>query len=178
MSHRAIINGKDHEQSTDISTLLDSNLTDHRFGKGVKEYYTRFRIKRNRYKIFKHHGLKKYMQLSGHYQSGYRDIHPDEAILNETEKTIIVVEKKYQETSGSTDEKIGLGEIKRFNLCMMYPGWRIVYVYLLNSWFDGPKYDLEREYYRYNDHVHLLFDYQPDLGLKIKELLLENGIRY
>ena len=43
-----------------------------------------------------------------------KTMEPDECILNKNKKHIIILEKKYQQGSGSVDEKIQTGVCKRW----------------------------------------------------------------
>ena len=60
---------------------------------------------------------------------------PDEAYIDKNEKTIIIIEKKMQKSSGSVCEKIQTGPMKKLNYKELYPGWKIEYVYTLSNWF-------------------------------------------
>lgn len=79
---------------------------------------------------------------------------PDEAFINELNRTVYIIEKKFQRTSGSVDEKLATFpfKIREYRKLLDPIGYDIVYIYLLKStWFDVPKY---QDYY----------DYMEDLG--------------
>jgi len=73
---------------------------------------------------------------------------PDSVFVNLKNKTIYVGEKKYQQNSGSVDEKLqGCGFKKRqyLNLCGKI-NFKVEYYFLLNEWFLKDKYRDVKEY--------------------------------
>lgn len=76
---------------------------------------------------------------------------PDEAFINELDQTVYIIEKKFQHTGGSVDEKLATFPFKIYEYKKLLDpiGYDIVYIYLLSSeWFDVPKYN---DYYDYMD---------------------------
>jgi len=74
---------------------------------------------------------------------------PDEAFINEIDKTVYIIEKKFQRTSGSVDEKLATFpfKIREYRRLLDPIGYDLVYIYLLSSdWFNVPKY---QDYYDY-----------------------------
>lgn len=73
---------------------------------------------------------------------------PDDVFINETNKTVYIIEKKFQNCSGSVDEKLSTFPFKIFEYKKLLEpiGYKIQYIYLLSNWFDQ---------YKYNDY----FDY-------------------
>lgn len=67
---------------------------------------------------------------------------PDGALVNHTTKTIFIIEKKYQQVSGSVDEKIQTGPYKRhwYRTLVENTDYEIEFLYVLNSWFKQDKY--------------------------------------
>lgn len=67
---------------------------------------------------------------------------PDEAVLSTKSQTLTVVEKKWQETQGSVDEKLQTCgfKIRQYSRLMAPLGVKVKFVYLLNDWFAHPKY--------------------------------------
>lgn len=96
---------------------------------------------------------------------------PDEAFINELNKTVYIIEKKFQQTSGSVDEKLATFpfKIREYKRLLDPIGYNLVYMYLLSSnWFDTPKY---KDYYDYMDELgcHHYFDILPlkAIGLSV-----------
>ena len=78
---------------------------------------------------------------------------PDEAFINEIDKTVYIIEKKFQHTSGSVDEKLATFpfKIREYRRLLDPIGYDLVFIYLLSSdWFDVPKY---QDYYDYMDEL-------------------------
>jgi len=67
---------------------------------------------------------------------------PDEAILILTGKTLFIIEIKFQEVSGSVDEKLQTCDFKnrQYNNLLAPLGIKVKYVYILNDWFKKPEY--------------------------------------
>lgn len=78
---------------------------------------------------------------------------PDEAFINGIDKTVYIIEKKFQRTSGSVDEKLATFpfKIREYRRLLDPIGYDLVYIYLLSSdWFNVPKY---QDYYDYMDEL-------------------------
>lgn len=60
---------------------------------------------------------------------------PDECYINETNKTIFILEKKFQQTSGSVCEKIQTSEFKIWQYSRSFSEYKIIYMYCLSDWF-------------------------------------------
>lgn len=78
---------------------------------------------------------------------------PDDAFINERNKTVYIIEKKFQHTSGSVDEKLATFpfKIREYKRLLEPIGYDLVYIYLLSSeWFDAPKY---QDYYDYMNEL-------------------------
>jgi hypothetical protein len=75
---------------------------------------------------------------------------PDSVFVNTRNKTIYIIEKKFQKSEGSVDEKLQTGPYKRrmyVKLCSS-TGYNVEYCYLLNDWFLKDKYRDVKEYLR------------------------------
>jgi hypothetical protein len=60
---------------------------------------------------------------------------PDECYIDHCSNTIFILEKKFQQVSGSVCEKIQTSEFKRWQYGRTFPDFRIVYMYCLSDWF-------------------------------------------
>ena len=60
---------------------------------------------------------------------------PDECYIHEKSKTIIIIEKKFQQTNGSVCEKIQTSDFKIWQYKRTFPDYNINYVYCLSNWF-------------------------------------------
>lgn len=73
---------------------------------------------------------------------------PDEAFLNKKTKTVYIIEKKYQQTGGSVDEKLPNCDFKKKEYEKLFNpiGIKVNYIYVLNNWFKGGQYKDVLEY--------------------------------
>ncbi len=67
---------------------------------------------------------------------------PDDAVLATRLNRLTVVEKKWQEVSGSVDEKLQTCgfKLRQYRRLAEPLGLEVKYVYLLNDWFAHPRY--------------------------------------
>ena len=97
---------------------------------------------------------------------------PDEAFINFKNKTVYIIEKKYQETAGSVDEKLPNCDFKNKEYEKLFNplSFKVHYIYILNDWFfDDQRYrdaleyikSVNCEYYKYDQLISLEL-----LGLK------------
>lgn len=69
---------------------------------------------------------------------------PDECFINNWDKQIIIIEKKFQQTSGSVCEKIQTSDFKLWQYGRTFPDYQIIYAYCLSDWFrENCKAELE-----------------------------------
>ena len=73
---------------------------------------------------------------------------PDEAFLNFEKKTIFIIEKKYQQTSGSVDEKLPNCDFKKAEYIKLFKPLKIKvkFIYVFNDWFKNKQYKDVLEY--------------------------------
>jgi len=67
---------------------------------------------------------------------------PDDAVLVLVNKTLYIVEIKFQTVSGSVDEKLQTCDfkLKQYKKLISQLGLNVKYVYILNDWFKKPEY--------------------------------------
>lgn len=90
-----------------------------------------FQIKKNQFQL----AMKSYRDDS--VNNGHGCKQPDESYMSisEKEKRLFLIEKKYQECSGSVCEKIQTPDFKLWQYKRLYPDFDIVYIYCLSDWF-------------------------------------------
>ena len=73
---------------------------------------------------------------------------PDEAFLNFKNKTVYIIEKKYQECPGSVDEKLPNCDFKKKEYKKLFNPLKIKveFIYVLNDWFEHERYRDVKEY--------------------------------
>lgn len=77
----------------------------------------------------------------------YRDYNskrwePDECFINFTNKTAYIIEKKFQNSSGSVDEKLQGCDFKKKEYEKLFKplGYKVEYLYIFNDWFRDKQY--------------------------------------
>jgi len=69
---------------------------------------------------------------------------PDECFICMATYTMIIIEKKFQRSSGSVCEKIQTAGFKRRHYNKLFPNFNVIYIYCLSDWFkDNCKAELE-----------------------------------
>jgi hypothetical protein len=73
---------------------------------------------------------------------------PDEALVVDKSGRLNIIEKKWQQVSGTVDEKLQTCgfKIRQYGRLIDGTGLELKYIYLLNDWFAHPKYDDVRKY--------------------------------
>lgn len=60
---------------------------------------------------------------------------PDECYIDENDKRIFIIEKKFQQSGGSVCEKIQTPDFKIWQYSRTFPAYDIIYMYCLSDWF-------------------------------------------
>tara|TARA_Y100000816_G_C26012588_1_gene529432 strand:- start:29 stop:625 length:597 start_codon:yes stop_codon:yes gene_type:complete len=60
---------------------------------------------------------------------------PDECYIDQEFKNIFIIEKKFQQCSGSVCEKIQTPDFKLWQYSRTFPNYTIIYIYCLSDWF-------------------------------------------
>ena len=69
---------------------------------------------------------------------------PDECFINQEKKIMFIIEKKFQQSSGSVCEKIQTSDFKIWQYDRTFPEFKVVYIYCLSDWFkENCKAELE-----------------------------------
>lgn len=157
--------GLEFERRSDFLHLLADvpgyEIAPHENGVGVWILYQKNKVARS----FRKHAFYKYLDEVGvKYQDLIsKKLLPDDALLVLVRETLFIIEVKYQQVSGSVDEKLQTCDYKRKFYCrlLMPIGIKVEYVYVLNrSWFGKPEYRDVLEYIcSVNCHYH--FDRLP-----------------
>lgn len=61
---------------------------------------------------------------------------PDECYIDEENKRIFILEKKFQQVNGSVCEKIQTVHFKKYHYGKTFPDYKIIYIYCLSKWFE------------------------------------------
>lgn len=90
---------------------------------------------------FNNHFLKK---LNGIDPLDYnsKEWQPDECFINYDTKTAYIIEKKFQKSNGSVDEKLAGCEFKKleYSKICTHINYKVEYIYVFSDWFLNSKY--------------------------------------
>ena len=130
-------NGLPYEIKTDLSTHF-KNLENGKikFNEFDKEF-----IRCSKGELF--YKLKN--DVDYNVKKGHGCKSPDECYIDEENKIVFDIEKKFQQVNGSVCEKIQTADFKRKNISKVLGNkYKIVYIYCLSDWFkDNCKAELE-----------------------------------
>lgn len=89
-------------------------------------------------------------------------LEPDNALFVIVRDTLFIIEIKFQQVSGSVDEKLQTFDFKRKQYSKLVRDlvWRVEYVYVLNDWFRDPVYRDTLDYI-HSMNCHYLFNEVP-----------------
>jgi hypothetical protein len=79
----------------------------------------------------------KYMDssINKNIPKGHGCKRPDECFIDEVKNIIFILEKKFQQVSGSVCEKIQTSDFKLWQYNRTFPKYKVVYIYCLSDWF-------------------------------------------
>jgi hypothetical protein len=124
-------NGLSYEKLTDLddkATILKKTNNGH----GTIIYFNDSAIKfvkAEKTKLFKYMGVDKNMVI------GHGCKQPDECYIQEELNNIFIIEKKFQQKSGSVCEKVQSSHYKLWEYSRIFPNYNIIYIYCLSEWF-------------------------------------------
>ena len=77
-----------------------------------------------------------------------RKLLPDNAIFVNQRQTLLIIKVKYQQVSGSVDDKLQTCDFKRKQYVKLVSplDLKVDYVYVLNDWFKDPSYKDVQDY--------------------------------
>ena len=87
-------------------------------------------------------------KINNKIEDGHGCKEPDECYIDEENKNLFIIEKKFQQVGGSVCEKIQTPDFKIWQYSRKFPEYKIIYIYCLSDWFkDNCKAEIE--YYKY-----------------------------
>lgn len=137
-------NGLLFEQTTSLdSALKNMGFEVRNFKVSYKHSFIGYSVPQ--VKIYKEFLEKKGIDYSNYNSKKWR---PDECFINERNKTAYIIEKKFQNTSGSVDEKLPSCGFKLWEYEKLFSpiGYNVKYIYVFNRWFEQSQYDDTKEY--------------------------------
>jgi len=122
---------------------------------------------------FKKYELYKYLEKNGIEYKKFisKRLLPDDAIFVIANNTMHIIEIKFQEVAGSTDEKLQTCDfkIKQYRKLLSRLNIEVKYIYILNDWFKKDEYKDVLDYIISVDGCFYYFNYLPlhKIGLPI-----------
>lgn len=166
------LSGLHFEARTDIKTIFEN----------IPGYELKSTTDRSGYEIwfnqeliahcFKKHELYRFLSRYGIQWQDFlsKKLEPDNGLFVIVRDTLFIIEVKFQQVSGSVDEKLQTCDFKRkqYSKLVQSLGWRVEYVYVLNDWFKKPQYKDTLDYIC-SMNCHYLFDRIPFKWLGLPE---------
>ncbi len=132
------ITGLKFERGRDILSIL-SNAKGYSV-KGNVIFYLGKEVARS----YRKYGLYKYLESQGvdYKKIISKKLLPDEALYVIVKNTLFVIEMKYQEVTGSVDEKLQTCDFKKkqYKKLLAPLNIEVEYIYILSDWFRKPEY--------------------------------------
>ena len=132
------ITGLRFERGRDILSIL--NNAKGYFVKDDVVYYLGKEVARS----YRKYGLYKFLESQGvdYKKIISKKLLPDEALYVIVKNTLFVIEMKYQEVTGSVDEKLQTCDFKKkqYKKLMAPLNIEVEYIYILSDWFRKPEY--------------------------------------
>lgn len=122
---------------------------------------------------FKKNGLYKYLEEKGIDYKKFisKKLLPDDAVFVIINNTFFILEIKFQEVAGSTDEKLQTCDfkIKQYRKLLSRLNVEVQFIYILNNWFKKPEYKDVLDYIISINGCSYYFNYLPlqKIGLLI-----------
>ena len=99
-----------------------------------------------------------------------KQILPDDSVYVIKDKKIFIIEKKFQQRTGSVDEKLQTCDFKKkqYEKIFKLLDIKVEYIYILNDWFKKPQYKDSLDYIK-NVGCDYFFDFIPIERLGLAE---------
>lgn len=132
------ITGLKFERGRDVLSIL-SNAKGYSI-KGNVIFYNGKEVARS----YRKYSLYKFLESQGvdYKKIISKKLLPDEALYVIVKNTLFVIEMKYQEVTGSVDEKLQTCDFKKkqYKKLMAPLNIEVEYIYILSNWFRKPEY--------------------------------------
>lgn len=157
------------EGKVDLSTFL-SKLPGYSLS-GDLVFYNNEKVAR----VFKKHGFYDFLKELGIDWEKVisKKLLPDDSIYVIINNTLFIIECKFQQVSGSVDEKLQTCDFKKkqYQKLMALANIDVEYIYLLSDWFKDPKYKDVLDYI-ISVRCQYYFEYIPlkKLGLPVPSI--------
>lgn len=138
------VNGLQFEQTTSLDSSLKSK------GIVVIDNKVFFKARKLGWSVGKDKLYTKFLSPHGIDYKNYnsKKWQPDECFINELNQTAYIIEKKFQRSRGSVDEKLPGCHFKKKEYEKLFSplGYKVKFIYLFNDWFKRDEYKDTKEY--------------------------------
>ena len=144
-------NGLSYEDLTDLKSFYKECTPDKKERSATVKFvdYDRTFINANKSALYK--WMEKNGERNKDLQPAAGCKEPDEAYVDTERKIAFIIEKKFQQTGGSVDEKIQTGPFKKEHYEEQFPNYKIHYMYCLSDWFKRDEYKSVLNYLKKNN---------------------------
>lgn len=155
------------EGKTDLATFLKSQKGYEVLADGTVVY-----LREVVGRVFKKYGLYRFLdELEIDWKPILsKKLLPDDSIFVVINNTLFIIECKFQQVSGSVDEKLQTFDFKKKQYQRLFSraNIQVEYIYLLGDWFNHPSYKDVLDYI-ISVGCHFYFEYVPltQLGLPV-----------
>lgn len=126
-------NGLSYEGRTDLGDKIDF-LEKNKFSRKVKfDGSEKMFLQTNQANLFREPELKD--EIDTNIEKAHGCKNPDECYVDTETKNMFIIEKKFQQCSGSVCEKIQTPDFKIWQYSRTFPNYNIIYIYCLSDWF-------------------------------------------
>lgn len=138
--------GLKFEQETSLNSALESQ------GFRIEEHKVYFKNRLIGWSVGKRKLYTKFLNPKGIDYKDYNSKRwePDECFVNEVNQTAYIIEKKFQNSSGSVDEKLPGCHFKKLEYIKLFSliGYKVEFIYIFNDWFKKKEYKDTKQYIR------------------------------
>ena len=189
-------NGLQFEQDTDLKKAFEESEFDVKrmppiiINKKTDKSYKVYSISKGdklfgyvmqKHNLYRHFGLNEYEdavnKIAKWQKLISRQLLPDDVFYNVNEKTLYIIEKKFQSGPGSVDEKLQTFGFKLYEYNKLFKAEtgikNIKYYYLLSNFYNDVKYKDILEYIKKDEKCGYYFEQLPLSAIGIKEELNE-----
>lgn len=137
------------ESKTDLAESIKKqsgyNIEDSKLKKGKSKFYDLYFDSKLVGSIIQKHSLYRFLEKEKLEWKNHisKQILPDDSVYVLKNKTIYIIEKKFQGVGGSVDEKLQTCDFKKkqYEKIFSLLDIKVEYIYLLDEWFRNPKYE-------------------------------------
>lgn len=135
---RTNLNGLHFEQTTSLDTALTNA------GYDVVDYIVYYNSQKIGMSVPQKKLYTKFLNPKGIFYNDFnsKEWRPDEAFINFKDNTVYIIEKKFQNCTGSVDEKLPGCHFKKLEYQKLFAslGFDVEFIYVFNDWFRNKQY--------------------------------------